>query len=103
MRPGLGGQSGAAGGDFDELQSRDGRSIGLPLQFLNDGVLGGAQACRRQGVGLKLRQTLRGLAHCRCAAWTFLVGLNAIGHDRGSQFPIPSLGQCLLYNKGHMP
>jgi len=51
VRPGLGGQSGAAGGDFYELQSREwAQHRPAAAVSLNDGVLGGAQACRRQGV-----------------------------------------------------
>jgi hypothetical protein len=41
----------------------------------------------RQGVVVKLRHTPHDLAHCRRAAWAFLVCLNATGHDRASQFP----------------
>jgi hypothetical protein len=36
--------------DFHQLQSRDGQSIDLPMQFLKDGVLGGAPSGLRQGV-----------------------------------------------------
>ena len=46
---------------------------------------------RRQGV-VELRHTPHDLAHCRCAAWAFVVCLNATGHDRASQFPLPSFG-----------
>jgi hypothetical protein len=50
-----------------------GRSIGLPVQFVNDRVLGRAQSGRRQSVVVKLGHPPRGLTHCRCAALTVLV------------------------------
>jgi hypothetical protein len=72
------------------------------VQFLKDGVLGGAQSGRRQGV-VKLRHTPHDLAHCRCAAWAFLACLNAPGTIVLPSSPSQVKGIRLLYNKGHMP